>query len=91
MKSEIHQGDLVIPAMLTSMFCTIGGSMGYYKKKSVPSLIGGFGIGSLFAISAWMMSKNDSNGVKVYGVASGVLAAVMIPRAIKTRSCISPI
>lgn len=61
--------------------------MGYVKKNSIPSLVAGLGIGSCFAISAWMMSKNDVNGIKVYGVTSGILAAGMIPRAIKTRKC----
>lgn len=57
--------------------------MGYTRKNSIPSLIGGLAFGSLFAISAWMINKKDSNGLKLYGVAAGILTLGMIPRAIK--------
>lgn len=34
-----------------------GGILGYIRKKSIPSLVAGLGLGSLFAISGYLIQK----------------------------------
>jgi len=64
----------------------IGGVYGYFKTRSLPSLIAGVSIGSLYAYSAYLISQNRaSEGHAVATVTSAILTAAMGSRFYKTR------
>jgi uncharacterized membrane protein (UPF0136 family) len=62
-----------------------GGTFGFLKKQSKPSLVGGLFIGSLFLSSGYLISKNKDNGIELALGTSCLLTSVMMRRAIKTR------
>jgi len=56
----------------------VGGAIGYMQRKSVPSLVAGVGIGSLYAYSAYLISNGQSeNGHLLATVTSTALTLVM--------------
>jgi len=64
----------------------IGGVYGYIKTRSVPSLIAGVSIGSLYAFSAYLISQHRaSEGHAVAAVTSAILTAAMGGRFYTTR------
>uniref|UniRef100_A0A7S0YNV4 Transmembrane protein 14 n=1 Tax=Polytomella parva TaxID=51329 RepID=A0A7S0YNV4_9CHLO len=69
-------------ALLTS----VGGAMGYFKKNSVPSLIGGIGFGVAYGTTAYLIQNVDAVlGHQVGCVTSVALAASMGARFLKTK------
>jgi len=60
-----------------------GGSMGYVKKRSVPSLVAGLAFGSLAAVGAYHASSHPDTPYIGAGV-SATLAGVMGSRAAKS-------
>lgn len=85
---------LAVPGMAVSLrlnrlfgvILALGGAMGFAKKGSVPSLIGGVGCGaSLWAAGGKMTQKYPKRGFMFATLVSALLAAGMIPRALKTK------
>ncbi|KAL0485518.1 1 TM domain-containing transmembrane protein [Acrasis kona] len=66
--------------------CAAGGIAGYVKAKSVPSLIGGLGLGLIYAYSSYTLTKEyDVRNCYFTGtVASGILLATGSSRLFKT-------
>ncbi len=64
----------------------MAGAVGYIKKRSVPSLIGGTVIGVSFFGSAYLINSGSaSNGFLVGSATSTALVGVMLPRLISTK------
>lgn len=70
-----------ILAALTST----GGTIGYIKGKSVPSLAAGCSIGLLYAIGGYRTQTSQTYGVETSLLASVILGGASIPRAIRLR------
>lgn len=73
------------PAFTLSALCSIGGVMGYMRKGSLPSLIGGVAVGSLFGFAGYLLKENANGGLETALVASTLLLGAGLPRAIKLR------
>ncbi|KAK6332813.1 hypothetical protein TWF696_002835 [Orbilia brochopaga] len=73
------------PAFTLAALCAFGGTMGYIRTGSVPSLVAGVGIGAMYGYSGYLLKKNANYGIELAILASLVLGGAMIPRAIKTR------
>ena len=66
---------------------TLGGAMGYAKKKSIPSLAAGVAFGAMYMGSAYLINNGKvKDGFKVGMVGSALLFAAMAPRAIKSKA-----
>lgn len=73
------------PAFTLSALCSIGGIMGYMRKGSLPSLIGGVAVGSLYGISGYLLRENANGGLETALLASALLLGAGLPRAIRLR------
>ncbi|KAK9479030.1 transmembrane proteins 14C-domain-containing protein [Lipomyces japonicus] len=73
------------PAFTLAALCSIGGVLGYGRKKSIPSLLGGLGTGALFGIAGYLLKENKEYGIHVALAASVLLTGASLPRAIRLR------
>ncbi|GLC41894.1 hypothetical protein PLESTF_000097300 [Pleodorina starrii] len=77
---EVHL-DIALSA-LTSL----GGVMGYVRKKSLPSLLGGLTFGVAFGATAYIIQTHDAFvGHSVGCATSAVMATMMGMRLAKTK------
>eukprot|EP00197_Chlamydomonas_leiostraca_P002087 CAMPEP_0202858432 /NCGR_PEP_ID=MMETSP1391-20130828/970_1 /ASSEMBLY_ACC=CAM_ASM_000867 /TAXON_ID=1034604 /ORGANISM="Chlamydomonas leiostraca, Strain SAG 11-49" /LENGTH=108 /DNA_ID=CAMNT_0049537353 /DNA_START=82 /DNA_END=405 /DNA_ORIENTATION=- len=63
------------------VLCSMGGAMGYAKKKSVPSLIGGLAFGAAYIGTAYTI--NDIDGYK--GHAAGLATSALLTAVMGSR------
>lgn len=63
-----------------------GGTIGYIRKGSIPSVVAGVGVGSLYLFGGYRMQNKQSYGLELAIFASLLLAGSSIPRGIKTKS-----
>ncbi|KAG1669691.1 hypothetical protein FOA52_002075 [Chlamydomonas sp. UWO 241] len=72
--------------MSMSALCVLGGAMGYMRKKSLPSLLGGLGIGAAYACVGYYINTVDASvGHQAGAVTSLVLAGMGGVRLVKTK------
>ncbi|KAK5172150.1 uncharacterized protein LTR77_003788 [Saxophila tyrrhenica] len=62
-----------------------GGSIGYLRAGSVPSLAAGCTVGALYALGGYRIQNRQSYGSEIALLASVVLAGSSFPRALKTQ------
>jgi uncharacterized membrane protein (UPF0136 family) len=62
-----------------------GGTIGYLRTGSIPSVAAGCTVGALYALGAYRISQKQPYGVELALLASVVLAGSSIPRAIKSQ------
>ncbi|KAG5420518.1 hypothetical protein I9W82_002399 [Candida metapsilosis] len=70
--------------VILSGLCAIGGSMAYFRKHSVPSLVGGLSTSILYAVSAYKTNKGAKYGAEFALVASIMLLLAGLARSIAT-------
>lgn len=63
--------------------CAIGGSIGFARTRSVPSLVAGLGVGALYAVGAYRIREGYSFGYELCAAASALLLASSAPRVRK--------
>ncbi|KAL3230197.1 Uncharacterized protein RNJ44_01560 [Nakaseomyces bracarensis] len=63
------------PAYTLSALTTVGGIIGYMRKKSIPSLVAGLAFGSVYAISGYLLHMNRDYGLELALGTSVALAA----------------
>ncbi|KAI9695636.1 MAG: hypothetical protein M1820_008483 [Bogoriella megaspora] len=61
-----------------------GGTIGYVRTGSVPSITAGCTVGALYALGGYRIQNKQPYGVELALLASIVLAGSSIPRAIRT-------
>ncbi|KAI2635356.1 transmembrane proteins 14C-domain-containing protein [Xylaria nigripes] len=62
-----------------------GGTIGYLRTGSVPSVIAGVSVGLLYGLGGYRLQKSQPYGVELALLASVVLGGSSIPRAIRLR------
>ncbi|KAI0018319.1 transmembrane proteins 14C-domain-containing protein [Xylariomycetidae sp. FL0641] len=62
-----------------------GGTMGYVKSGSVPSIAAGMTVGILYGLGGYRIQSREPYGVELALLASAVLGGSSIPRAIRLR------
>ncbi|TGZ85072.1 hypothetical protein EX30DRAFT_392458 [Ascodesmis nigricans] len=62
----------------------LGGTMGYVRTKSVPSIAAGWLVGALYIAGGYRMNNGLPYGLETAIAASVILAGASLPRAIKT-------
>ena len=70
------------PAFTLSALTTIGGVVGYMRKKSLPSLVAGLTFGGLYAISGYLLHLNRDYGLEL---ALGSSALLTVSGAMRGR------
>ncbi|KAJ3201126.1 hypothetical protein HDU82_008346 [Entophlyctis luteolus] len=69
----------------------VGGTIGYVKAKSVPSLVAGMSIAALYAFAGSRVALRGSYGPEIAVAVSIVLLGMMGPKAIRTAAPVSVI
>ncbi|KAG7561887.1 hypothetical protein FFLO_02704 [Filobasidium floriforme] len=65
--------------------CFVGGAAGYARTRSIPSMVAGLALGSMFMLSGLRIKEGMSYGYEGATGTSLALVGAMVPRAIKTR------
>ncbi|ODQ80663.1 hypothetical protein BABINDRAFT_166265 [Babjeviella inositovora NRRL Y-12698] len=73
------------PAFTLSGLCLVGGIMGYVRKGSLPSMLGGVGVGLVYGAAGYLLKENMDYGIHLALGASSVLLAAGSARAAATR------
>ncbi|KAK4629717.1 hypothetical protein CLAFUW4_07797 [Fulvia fulva] len=60
-----------------------GGITGYVRTGSIPSVVAGVSVGTLYLLGGYRLQQKASYGVELALIASVVLAGSSIPRAIR--------
>jgi len=72
-------------ALIMGALTAGGGTYGYIKTGSIPSVVAGVSVGTLYLIGGYRMQNKLSYGVELALLASVILAGASIPRAIRGR------
>ncbi|KAJ7923517.1 hypothetical protein B0H13DRAFT_1980061 [Mycena leptocephala] len=72
-----------IPAFGMSLLCIVGGSIAFFKKSSVPSLVAGMTVGMLYLWSASQLGEGNPKGIQGAFFASALLTLSSLPRVTK--------
>ncbi|KAH8766992.1 transmembrane proteins 14C-domain-containing protein [Hyaloscypha finlandica] len=73
------------PAFILGALTAGGGTFGYIKTGSVPSIAAGVTVGVLYLIGGYRIQTKQTYGVELALLASVVLAGSSIPRALKSQ------
>ena len=73
------------PAISLCILSTAGGMMGFYRKKSVVSLVAGLSVGGLYGMSAYLLHGNKDYGLEIALGTSTLLLGAGIARGIPVR------
>ncbi|KAL2912496.1 hypothetical protein HK105_207985 [Polyrhizophydium stewartii] len=65
--------------------CAVGGTIGYIKGRSIPSLVAGVGFGLLYATAGYLIKENKNFGIELAAATSVALTAAMGPRALSGK------
>lgn len=55
--------------------CTAGGLFGFYRTRSMPSLLAGIGVGSLYGVSGYKIYTGQDNG---FEATAGILYVLLV-------------
>ncbi|KAH9892115.1 transmembrane proteins 14C-domain-containing protein [Xylariomycetidae sp. FL2044] len=72
------------PSFTLAGLLSVGGTMGYVRTGSRPSLIAGLGLGASYALSGYLIKENKDYGTELALGNSVMLLGSAIPRVIKT-------
>ena len=63
--------DVPDPTYTMAGLLSLGGAMGYAKRRSNPSLVGGVGLGAVFAVAGYTIQQGSSPSGTVAGLRQG--------------------
>ncbi|KAL3418997.1 TMEM14-like protein [Phlyctema vagabunda] len=76
---------LETPAYIIGVLTAGGGTFGFIKTGSVPSIAAGLTVGILYLVGGYRIQTGQKYGVEMALLASIILAGSSIPRAIRGR------
>ncbi|KZV63179.1 hypothetical protein PENSPDRAFT_219932 [Peniophora sp. CONT] len=71
------------PATVMGVLCMVGGTIGFVKTRSIPSLVAGWGVGALYLYAGESIRKHNAGGIETAIGASAVLLLSSAPRFAK--------
>lgn len=74
-----------IPAYIIGALTAGGGTFGYVKTGSVPSIAAGLTVGTLYILGGYRIQNGQAYGVEFALLASIILAGSSIPRALRSQ------
>ncbi|OJJ47695.1 hypothetical protein ASPZODRAFT_94412 [Penicilliopsis zonata CBS 506.65] len=72
-------------ALALALLTSLGGTIGYARTGSIPSIAAGLSVGALYLLSFARLRAGQSYGEEIGLLASTVLGGSAVPRVIKTR------
>ncbi|KAI0178111.1 hypothetical protein LQW54_002729 [Pestalotiopsis sp. IQ-011] len=72
------------PSFTLAGLLAVGGTMGYARTKSTPSLVAGLGLGASYAVAGYLIKENKDYGTELALGNSIALLGSAVPRIIKT-------
>ncbi|KAL2826793.1 transmembrane proteins 14C-domain-containing protein [Aspergillus cavernicola] len=75
-------------ALILSLLTSLGGTIGYLRTGSLPSIIAGLAVGALYLFSYFRMRAGQTYGEEIGLLASLVLGGSSVPRAIRLRKLV---
>ncbi|KAA8576490.1 hypothetical protein EYC84_006602 [Monilinia fructicola] len=82
---KIVNMGIELPAYILGALTAGGGTLGYVRTGSIPSVAAGLTVGSLYLVGGYRIQNRQSYGVELALLASIVLAGSSIPRAIRSQ------
>ncbi|KAI5865604.1 transmembrane proteins 14C-domain-containing protein [Durotheca rogersii] len=76
-----HHPSFTLAALLAA-----GGTAGYVRAGSTPSLVGGLGLGLSYAFAGYLLRENKDYGAELALGSSVALTAAAAPRVARTRA-----
>ncbi|SCU91180.1 LADA_0F08548g1_1 [Lachancea dasiensis] len=73
------------PAYTLAALTTLGGTMGFLRKGSKPSLVAGLVFGGVYGYAGYLLSKNADNGLELALGASSLMLVTGLARGIPSR------
>ncbi|KAK2626743.1 hypothetical protein QTJ16_003918 [Diplocarpon rosae] len=73
------------PAFILGALTAGGGTFGYFKTGSIPSVAAGVSVGALYLLGGYRIQSKQSYGIELALLASIALAGSSIPRAIRSQ------
>ncbi|KAG9248870.1 transmembrane proteins 14C-domain-containing protein [Calycina marina] len=74
-----------LPAYILGALTAVGGTMGYVRTGSMPSIVAGMTVGILYLVGGYRIQNRLPYGNELALLASVVLAGSSIPRAIRSQ------
>ncbi|KAF4467409.1 hypothetical protein FALBO_5703 [Fusarium albosuccineum] len=72
------------PSFTLAGLLSVGGTVGYLRTRSTPSLVAGLGLGASYAYAGYLLKGNKDYGAELALGNSILLTGSAIPRIIKT-------
>ncbi|KAI2463444.1 transmembrane proteins 14C-domain-containing protein [Annulohypoxylon bovei var. microspora] len=74
------------PSFTLAGLLAVGGTAGYIRTRSLPSIIAGLGLGASYAYSGYLLKNNKDYGAELALGNSVLLLGSAVPRVIKTKA-----
>ncbi|EKV19895.1 Uncharacterized protein family UPF0136, Transmembrane [Penicillium digitatum] len=73
------------PSFTLAALLPLGGTVGFLRTRSAPSLIAGVGLGVSYAYSGYLIKENKDYGTEL-ALGNSILLGSAVPRIIKTKA-----